>query len=302
MNELESMRIFMRVAELSSFTQTAQYLNLPNATVSTAVQDLEKLMGTRLLHRTTRKVQMTQDGMIFYERCKDVLIEFEVLLSLFQQQPNSLRGRLRVDMPTSFAKNLVIPLLPEFLSSHPFLHVELSSTDRRVDLVSEGFDCVVRIGTLHDSSLIACPLGEFKMMNCASPSYLQQYGVPTSLDDLSKHQLIHYETNLGSKSVGWEWFDGHTTHNISMAGALTVNNTQTYEAACVAGLGIIQAPEVGMRHLLEQGTLIKILPQYTAKPMPISLLYANRRHLSARIKAFMMWLGNILQPYTHCQL
>lgn len=139
MNRVEAMQIFLRVAELSSFTRTAESLALPKASVSTAVQQLEETLGTRLLHRTTRKVQLTQDGQAYYERCKDVLDDLDELDSMFQNGGEALRGRLRVDMPTGVARNFVLPQLPQFLGTHPAIELELSSTDRRVDLVREGY-------------------------------------------------------------------------------------------------------------------------------------------------------------------
>ncbi len=298
MNEMDAMRIFVRVAELTSFTKAAQDLNLPNASVSSSIQQLEDFLGTRLLHRTTRKVQMTQDGLAFYERSKDMLSEMDALRSLFRNAPAELSGMLRVDMPGGLAKNIVVPRLREFLNDHPGIQVELSSADRRVDVISEGFDCVVRIGKLHDSTLIARSLGKFKMLNCASADYVKRYGLPQSLDDLAKHHLIHYEQNLGSKMNGWEWFDGKSTQCIEMQGALIVNNTETYNAACLAGLGIIQAPAPGLRELINQGRLVEILPNYEAEPMPVSLIYADRRHIPSRVQAFMDWLAKIIRPHT----
>ena len=298
MNEMEAMRIFVRVAELASFTKAAQDLRLPNASVSSSIQQLEDFLGTRLLNRTTRKVQMTQDGIRFYERSKNMLSEMDELRSLFRKTPAELNGTLRVDMPGGLAKTIVIPKLLEFLTDHPCIQVELSSADRRVDVISEGFDCVVRIGKLHDSSLIARSLGKFKMLNCASTEYVKRHGLPESLDDLAKHHLIHYEQTLGSKMNGWEWFDGKATRYIEMKGALIVNNTETYNAACLAGLGIIQAPSPGLRVLINQGRLVEILPDYEAEPMPVSLIYAARRHIPLRVQAFMDWLTKIIRPHT----
>lgn len=298
MNEIEAMRIFSRVAELASFTKAAQDLNLPNASVSSSVQQLEEFMGTRLLHRTTRKVQLTQDGQIFYTRSKDILSQMDELQSLFKTGPADLHGILRVDMPSSFAHDLVIAKLSEFLNKHPNLQIELSSADRRVDVVSEGFDCVIRIGKLQDSTLIARSLGKLKMVNCASPSYIKRYGMPGSLKELSDHRLVHYEQNLGSKTSRWEWFDGKKTEYIAMPGVITVNNTETYESACLAGLGIIQVPEIGLYDLIKQGLLVEVLPEYRAEPMSISLVYANKRNIPLRVQTFMDWLTTIVQPYT----
>ncbi|MET3119216.1 DNA-binding transcriptional LysR family regulator [Undibacterium sp. GrIS 1.8] len=297
MNRLEAMQIYVRVAELASFTQAADSLGLPKASISTAVKQLETLVGTRLLHRTTRNVQMTQDGVLFYERSKDMLADMEELQALFQQGEGQISGRLRMDLPSAFARNIVIPHLPEFLQLHPRLEVELSSTDRRVDLIREGFDCVMRVGNLTDSALIARPLGNLRQINCASPAYLQEYGTPHKLEDLAQHKLIHYTSNFGGKPVGFEYTDGGKTKTIAMSGTITVNNSDAYQAACLAGFGIIQAPEIGTRELIQQGRLIEVLGDYTAEAMPLSLLYANRRHLPKRTQSWMTWLTQLVQPY-----
>lgn len=298
MNTIEHMLTFTRVAELSSFTQAAETLSLPKASVSTAVQQLESLLGTRLLHRTTRKVQLTQDGQAFYERCKDLLTDMDELQTMFQQQgTQTLRGRVRLDMSTGVARNIVIPRLPELLQAHPLLEVELSSTERRVDLVREGFDCVLRGGVVTDPSLIARPLGQMRMINCASPAYLQTHGTPKTLADLADHQLVHYVSTLGAKSGGFDYMEGDQDASLPLPGAMTVNNAEAYTAACLAGLGLIQVPAMGVQDLITQGRLVAVLPEHVARPMPLTLLYANRRNLSKRVRVVMDWLAGVLGDY-----
>lgn len=289
--EREALTIYARVAELASFTRAAQALGLPKARVSTSVQALEQQLGTRLLQRTTRSVRMTPDGELFYARCKALLADWDELATLFQQMPTELSGRLRVDMPTGMARDLVIPRLGEFLNAHPQIDLELSATDRQVDLVSEGFDCVVRVGTLRDSGLIARQLGRFRMVNCASPDYLRTHGTPSTLDDLDHHRLIHYAHTLGHKSPGWEYFDGTRWRFKPMPGAITVNNAQAYQAACQAGLGLIQVPA-----MVSTRGLVEVLPDCVAEPMPVSLLYAHRAG-SKRLQAWMNWLAGVLGPW-----
>jgi DNA-binding transcriptional LysR family regulator len=297
MNQLEAMRIFVRVAELASYTRAAEALDMPKASMSTAVQQLESEFGTQLLHRTTRKVQMTLDGRACYERCKDLLADMDELHSMFQRGPQALRGRLRVDMPTGVAKTVVVPQLPGFLRQHPLLEIELSSTDRKVDLVREGFDCVLRIGALEDSSLIVRPLGAFAVINYVSPEYLRTYGTPRGLHDLAQHRLIHYVGTLGARSMGFEYPDGSGYRTIDMPGSITVNSAEGYQASCLAGLGIIQVPAVGTRALVEQGLLVEVLPHLRAEPMPVSLLYAQRRNLSRRVQVFMSWIAEVMAPH-----
>jgi len=297
MNRLDAMQIFVRVAELASFTKAADSLGLPKASISTSVQQLESLLNTRLLHRTTRKVQMTQDGQVYYERCKDLLADMDELEGLFQQGASNLTGRLRVDMPSGTAKNLVIPHLPELLAQHPQLQVEISSTDRRVDVVREGFDCVIRVGKLSDSSLIARPLGKLELLNCVSPDYIARFGTPHTLEDLAHHQLIHYVTTLGSKSPGFEYTEKDDVKFIAMAGNITVNNSDAYTAACFAGFGIAQIPRIGAQDYLAQGKLVEVLKNYRAQAMPVSLIYPNRRNLSRRVQVFMDWITTLMNDY-----
>lgn len=295
MNLIENLRVFSRVAELSSFTQAAEGLGLPKAKVSVAVQQLENHLGTRLLQRTTRKVLLTQDGQAFYEGCKDLLADADELQGMFQLKGSSaVRGRVRVDMTTGIARRAVIPHLPTLLQLHPLLELELSSTERRVDLIREGFDCVLRAGAVVDSGLVGRTIGHMRMVNCASPDYLQTYGTPRTLADLSQHHLVHYVATLGAKTDGFDYVDGEATRTMSMNGAMTVNNADAYQACCLAGLGIIQVPEVGVRDLLAQGTLCSFLPEWVAPPMPLTLLYANRRNLPVRVRVIMDWLAEIV--------
>ncbi|HPF73984.1 MAG: LysR family transcriptional regulator [Lysobacteraceae bacterium] len=295
MDRLDAMRVFVKVVELGSFTRAAAALGLPKASVSTAVQQLEADLGTRLLHRTTRRVELSQDGQACLERCQQVLADIEELDGLFQQG-QSLRGRLRVDMPYGVARNQVLPNIAQFLQRHPQLEIELSSTDRRVDPVGEGFDCVLRVGHLDDNSLVARPLGQFDMASCASPDYLARHGVPSTIADLAGHHLVHYVSRLGGRPDGFEYFDGERYREQPMGGRLTVNNSDAYRVACLNGMGIIQVPRIAVLELLADGELIEILPDFPAEPMPVTLLYPHRHGLPPRVRAFMAWLEELLAP------
>ncbi|MGY2401754.1 LysR family transcriptional regulator [Pseudomonas sp. SDO5271_S396] len=295
MNKLELLRTFVRVTELSSFTQAGERLGLPRSTVSEHVQALEELVGTRLLQRTTRQVQATQDGRVLYERSKDLLAHMEELEGLFRQDEAQLTGRIRVDMPNVVARELVLPRLPAFMDAHPLIELEVSSTDRQVDLLAEGFDCVLRVGAQPDQTVVARRLYSMPMINCATPAYLQRYGVPLTLADLAHHQLVHYVRTLGARSAGFEYVHANKVHRVPMAGRVTVNSTDGYRAACLSGFGITQVPELGIRDLLESGELVALLPEYPAPSLDVSLLYAGQRHLPKRVRVFMDWLATTLQ-------
>lgn len=295
MDKIQAMHLFIRVAELESFSRAADSMGLPKGSVSRQIQALENGLGTQLLHRTTRRVSLTQDGMVYYERAKDLLANMDELDGLFLHDPASVSGRIRVDMPTGVARNLVIPRLPLFLQQYPGIELELSSSDRLVDVVREGFDCVVRVGTLKDSGLIARQLGKLSMINCASPDYLMRFGMPLRLEDLSQHAMVHYSQQLGSAHSGFEFFDGQRSHFIQTGGALTVNSTPAYRHACLAGLGIIQVPRHGVQALLENQRLVEVLPHFCARPMPLSLLWPHRRNLAQRVRVFMEWLTQAMK-------
>lgn len=297
MDKIHAMQLFLRVAELESFSRAADTLGLPKGSVSRQIQALENHLGIRLLHRTTRRVHLTQDGMTYYERAKDLLSNLDELDAMFQHDPTSVSGKLRVDMPVGIAKNLVIPQLPAFLQQYPAIELELSSSDRLVDVIREGFDCVLRVGALKDSGLIARPLGKLTQVNCASPDYLARFGYPETLEDLASHALIHYSSHPGVRPQGFEVAIDNTTKWINTGGVLTVNSTETYHAACLAGLGIIQVPRTGVREALRSGKLVEILPQYRAGPMPVSLIYPHRRNLSRRVYLFMEWLSGLMKRY-----
>jgi len=295
MNKLELYKTFARVTELASFTGAADSLGLPKSTVSEHVRLLEEMLGARLLQRTTRKVQATQDGLVLYERCKDMLDQVDELESLFRQD-QSVRGRLRIDMPTVTAREFVLPRLAEFSEQHPLIEIEVSATDRLVDLVREGFDCVMRVGELPDTTLVARPLGAYRQGNFVSPGYLKRYGTPRSLADLAEHRLVHYASTFGSRPTGFEYQLQGKRHCLPMAGAVTVNNADCYYAACLAGFGIIQAPVAGKRDSLARGELVEVLPEFVPAPMKVTLLYAHRRNLPKRVRVFMDWLAQVLEP------
>jgi DNA-binding transcriptional LysR family regulator len=295
--DFEALRIFVTVADLASFTRAAERLGVAKARVSTAVQQLEAGVGTRLLQRTTRTVRLTSDGEQFLDRARALLADAERLHGLFRAAGGALRGRLRVDLPTILARDVVVPRLPEFLAAHPQLELALSTTDRLVDVVQEGFDCVLRVGGLADSTLVARSLGALPMINAASPAYLARHGTPRTLAELDLHRVVHYSAALTERGAGWEYREGGAVRLRPMRSALVVNGTDAYQAACLAGLGLIQAPAPSLRPLIASGRLVEVLPEHTAAPLPVSLLYPDRRQLAPRVQALMGWLTQVLAPF-----
>lgn len=299
MKNLDALIIFARVAEMKSFTRAAESLGIKKGRASLVVRELEHEVGATLLHRTTRTVQLTEDGRAFYSRARDLLSEAEELRSMFTDFGMPLRGRLRVDMPTVLAQSVVIPALPQLLKSHPELELELSSTDRRVDLVQEGFDCVVRLGPIVDETLIARPLGHLRMINAASPGYLDCFGMPETLDDLRSqgHRMVHYMRNFGSKPDGWEYPTADGYRSLMLPGTVKVNSVPAYHEAGLAGLGLIQGGYSSLLPHIKRGDLIEVLPGLRPEPLAASFVIAHRRNLSQRVRAFISWTEEILKPW-----
>lgn len=298
MKDLETLKIFVRIADTASFTRAAESLGIPKGRASMAVQSLEKQTGVRLLHRTTRFVRCTDDGEAFLFKARQLLADMEDLQSMFAAQTSMLRGKLRVDVPIELARSTIIPALSIFMKKYPELDIELSSSDRRVDLVQEGFDCVLRVGAIVEDTLVARTIGHLVMCNAASPNYLTEKGMPNSLDDLvlQNHKMIHYSSSFGAKPYGWEYPGKNAYRTLDLPGALQVNNVGSYYAAGLAGLGLIQAPKSGILEHLKGGSLVEILPLYLAEPLPVSLVVAHRNNLSKRVRVFMHWLEELLKP------
>jgi DNA-binding transcriptional LysR family regulator len=293
--DLESVRAFVKVAELASFTRAAQQLGLPKSRVSARVRALEEELGSHLLQRTTRAVQVTPDGESFLLRARRLLVEADELSSMFAG-PRNLRGRVRVDLPVTIACDVLIPRVPELLSMHPDLELVLSTTDRRVDVVREGFDCVLRIGAMPDSGLIAQRLGTMPMANYASPGYLDRFGLPRTLDDLDRHFVIHYSQSLGSDPPSFEYRDGDRWVERPMRALVTVNSTDAYQAACIAGLGIAQAPRWGRLASVRSSALVEVMPDFTCAPLPVSIVHAHGRNPPRRVRAVTAWIAQLLEP------
>lgn len=294
--DLEDLRVFIKVAELASFTAAGAHLDMPKSRVSQRVKALEDQVGTRLLQRTTRAVRPTPDGEQFLARARRLLSEADELGAMFQST-SSLRGRVRIDLPVTFSRDLVIPRLPELLAAHREIELEVSTTDRRVDVVREGFDCVLRIGALTEPGLIAKRLGVMPMVNCASPAYLQKYGTPRTLDDLEWHYIVHYSQALGAEPPGFEYHDGERWRERPMKRRVTVNTADAFLGACVAGLGIIQTPRAGVRASFAAGALVEVLPDHPCEPMPVSLVHAHARSVPKRVRAVMGWLEELVGPH-----
>ncbi|MBR0668798.1 LysR family transcriptional regulator [Roseomonas hellenica] len=295
MDRIDLFRIFARVVECASFTRAADTLGLPRSSVSAAVQALEARVGARLLHRSTRKVAPTQDGAAFYERCLRLTADAEEMEGLFRQDAAGPAGRLRIDVPGRIGRLVIAPALPDFLDRYPGIDVDLGVTDRAVNLVEDSVDCVLRVGTLADSGLIARAIGALPLINVASPGYLERHGVPQTPADLDAHHAVNYASPSSGRIEDWEWIEGGARRSRPMRGRVTVNSAEAYIACCLAGLGLIQIPAYDVQSHLDAGELVEVMPDHRAAPMPMTLLYPHRQHLSRRLQAFTDWLEALLR-------
>ncbi len=297
MDRIDLFRVFARVVECSSFTRAADTLGLPRSSVSAAILDLEGRVGARLLHRTTRRVSPTLDGAAFYERCLRVISDVEETENLFRLASSRPTGRLRIDVPGRIGRLIIMPALPAFLDTYPEIDVDLGVTDRSVDLVEERVDCVLRVGPLSDSGLIARPLGMLELINVAAPAYLDRHGVPLSPDDLDSHLAVNYASPSTGRIEDWEWHEDGMPRSRPIRSRVTVNSAEAYIAACLAGLGLIQIPAYDVKGHLSSGELIEVMPGFHAEPMPMTLLYPHRQHISRRLQVFAEWLEKLLVQY-----
>ena len=295
MDRIELFRIFTRVVESASFTRAADTLGLPRSSVSAAVQTLETRLGTRLLHRTTRKVAPTQDGAAFYERCLRLIEDMDEAENLFRRSASDPTGRLRVDLPSRIGRLIVAPALPEFLARYPGIDIDLGMTDRAVHLIEESVDCALRVGPLSDSGLIARPFGTLRLINVASPDYLERYGIPLTPADLAGHFAVNYASPSSGRVEDWEWIEGGEARTIAVPGRISVNSAEGSIACCLAGLGLIQIPAYDVIDHLKEGRLFAVMPDHNAAPMPMALLYPHRQHLSRRLKVFADWLEGLMR-------
>lgn len=292
MDRIQAMQVFRAVAEHASFSKAAVLLQMPRATVTSAVQKLEAGVGVRLLHRTTRRVSLTQEGELYLEQCAKVIGSLEEADALFSRERPG--GLVRVDLPAKLARTAVIPRLPQFLARYPELRVRLSVTDRFVDPVAEAVDCVLRVGPLRDSRLVARKVGEMEQVNVGSPAYLERHGRPRTPADLKHHFAVGYVSSRSGRTLDWEYRQGGKDHVVRMRSLVSVDSTDAYQACCLAGLGLIQAPRSGMQPLLAQGLLEEVLPKWRPAPLPVSVIYAQSGRLPPRVRVFVDWLVEVL--------
>ncbi|TIS53500.1 MAG: LysR family transcriptional regulator [Mesorhizobium sp.] len=286
MDRLSSMAVFVKVVEAGSFAAAADALGLSAPMVGKHVRMLEDHLGVRLINRTTRRQSLTDTGRCFYERCKTVLMEVEAAESCAAESQAAPRGRLRVNAPVTFGAHCLAPVLPEYLRAYPEVSVDLSLNDRIVDVIEEGYDAVVRVGVLTDSTLIARPLAPYRLVACAAPSYLAKHGAPSSPADLGNHECLGFVHWAPRGS--WEFKDANGAKRIvNVAGRLTTNNGQALRAAALAGFGIILQPNALVADDLEAGRLVRVLLDCEPPSRPMHILFAPDERPGPKLRSFV---------------
>src|SRR5690606_7527946 len=273
MDRFDAMLAFTRVVELGSFTKAALSLNLPKTTVSAQVLALESRLRVRLLNRTTRLVSVTTDGAAYYERAVRLLHEpeeAEASLSLATVRP---KGRLRVDVPGSIGRRIIIPSLCGFFERYPEIELELGCNDRPVDLLEEGVDCVLRGGELQDSSLVARRVGSLRFLTCASPAYIERYGMPATPADIERHLGVHYFSSKTGKIFEFDFSKDGVETKVAGVRRLVLNDGDSCLTAALAGAGIVQLPTFMVQEYIASGELVIVLGTYLSENLPLYALY-----------------------------
>lgn len=295
MDQLLAIRAFARVVEAGSFTRAAESLDLPKASLSKLVQELEAHLGARLLQRTTRRVTVTPEGSAYYERTARILKELEDADGAFNAARGTPRGRLRVDIGSSTASDVLIPALPDFLARYPDIRIDLGVSDRVVDLIGDNVDCVIRGGALPDSSLVARPLGQATLVTCATPAYLKQFGAPAYPDELKNgHRLVSYVSTANGRAMPWRYARQGERVEFKLEPCMGVNESNAHLAAGRAGLGIIQTFTYCAARDLAAGTLVEILRDWRPPGYAFHAVYPQTRHLTHRLRVFLEWLAATL--------
>jgi len=293
MDRIQAMQVFTRVVDANSFTRAAETLGMPRASVTTIIQNLEGFLGVRLMHRTTRRLSLTPDGAAYYEHCVKIITEIDEADASFQAGNRKPSGALRVHMPSALGRRIVIPSLSTFHQRYPDITLDLGLSDRPVDPIEEGVDCMLRIGPLEDSSMVARRIGMLKRVTCASPSYLARHGEPKSIEALSTHHAVNFRAAHGGRPIPWVFVIDGKPVEVKMESLVSVNDSDAYVSCGLEGFGMIQPTLfMALPHLLD-GSLKEVLPGLNPKPKPISIVYPHSRHLSAKVRAFAEWIAEL---------
>ncbi|RTR30181.1 LysR substrate-binding domain-containing protein [Shewanella atlantica] len=284
----EGVSEFVAVAEAESFTKAAKRLGISTAQVSRQVSALETRMATKLFHRTTRKVSVTEVGRIYYQHCRQVLDGLEEAERAITNLQSTPRGLLKITAPVTYGERTLAPLVNDFIAKYPELEVKVSLTNQKVDLIDEGYDLAIRLGQLEDSSMMAKRLGSRTQYVCASPDYVSTSGIPHSLSELEQHNCLQGTLDY------WRFQENGKTRNVRVKGNLSCNSGHALVDAAIKGIGIIQLPDYYVLPYLEDGQLIPLLEQNRQPDEGIWALYPHNRHLSPKVRMLLDYLSEAL--------
>jgi DNA-binding transcriptional LysR family regulator len=284
MDRITSMTVFVRVAELGSFTVVADEFEISSTMVGKHVKALEARLGARLIHRTTRRQQLTDIGRLYYERCKNLVEEAAAAEASIDTLRGVPRGLLRVTASVTYGARKIAPALTEFLRLYPDVQAELVLNDRIADLIDEGFDVAIRIGKLDASGLVARPLAPYRMLICAAPSYLAANPTPRRPQDLDRHSCLAYWSQQGRWRLTGR--DGRE-HTVRADSRLRTNNGEALRQAALAGFGIVMQPQVLLDDDVRAGRLVPLLSNYRAPSAPVHLVYLPDRRPTPKLQRFI---------------
>ncbi len=300
MDQLSAIRAFARVVEVGTFTKAADSLEMPKASLTKLVQALEAHLRVKLLQRSTRRVSVTPEGAVYYEKTMRLLKELDDVDTSFGAGQSRPRGHLRIDMGSSLANLIIIPALPEFFARYPDIRIDLGVSDRQVDLVGDSVDCVIRGGVLTDMALIGREIGKASWITCATPAYLKQYGVPTHPDELEKnHVVVSYLSARTNRAGPMNFARGGKKVEVVGTRTVGVNESNAHLAAGLAGLGVIQTFGYTAKPHIESGALVSILEDWQPSPYPFHVVYPPNRYLSNRLRVFIDWIADRFSVLTY---
>lgn len=293
MDKLQAMAAFIKIAELGSFTRAAEIMDSSPPTMVRLLASLEESLNVRLLHRTTRRISLTDEGRYYLEHCRRILAEIDEMESSLSTQQQEPKGKLVVSAPLLFGQMHVAPLVSKFIERYPQMHVDMLLLDRLVNLVEENVDVAIRIGNLSDSSLVAVPLGHIRRVVCASPAFLRHSGIPDHPKQLSQHECVRV-TDLTPGSL-WPFYEKGRPLQIPVSGHLSCNQAAAAIDACINHMGFGLFLSYQVQPYLKTKKLKLILEKYEPPPIPVSIVYPHRKFLSARMQQFVKWMSEHLR-------
>lgn len=302
MDKIKAMQTFVRIVEANSFSKAAETLNLPRAALTASLQKLEAYLGTQLLQRTTRKLSLTPDGAEYFRHCTAILSAVDASELAFRgPEANKAKGLLRVNLPSTAGRRLVLPHIAQFHAAYPDVELFLSLSDRLVDPTQEGTDCALRVGELQDSALIGKQVGLMRFITCASPAYLARHGTPRTLADLATHQGVMHFSGRTGRAFDWDFVQDGKVVRVPMTGPIAVNDADASLDCALQGLGLAQVAWYQARPYLGSGELVTVLDDYPPTAMPISLLTPQGRLSAPKVQAFASWVSALFAADTTLQ-